>query len=1106
MRYFSFTLMWLAAFLLSAPSFADNGITSSTAPTGSEWGGSETWYVMRQLQTSVFLSSNASYTDGSGNLKLNNTAIPGEEHALWCFVGSETNGYKIYNKAKGTGYVLGLTGTADDGSPRTSLVAEGSEGYTTTFDVRKKEDGYWYIKTHVASGATETNLYLNNRDNYLSIWVSSWAYGAEGSAFTIQTPQDYMTGLATGATTPYATVADNLPAIFPTGTGTSINNVVSSLTITNDIAALPDFVSTTLPAVLSSVGAIIKSAIDGKTMKLANLGSGGRSGRVLSIGDATCVAAAAPGTATDVVTIRCNDDGLSFKLYNGATNKYLGALATPNVASYKATAGNYFFVVESSSTAKVENMAGLQQINTPGNSLIHLQNYEPYNLMAYDFDDAASRWTVSEANPPVAETLQALIDRAQGYCDALLNQEATHVVALKSAITTAQAAHGAESATTESLQEATATLQTAFDAMLTNMVAEASTDQYYRFRTTAFNGNKDMTLVHTSWDGLKTKDKTVNTKDQFFKFAVKSSDDGTFEISDAVNNKFVTHSYWWTSSSVNAGNGTAFTVTYTGEELFTITQGNYGGENHNFFAPGELQDDGTATIYSDQTVNCGRIHWLLEPVSSTEMAAANKALPLVNAISAAAAYENYYDADRAGLPGYLSADQQSVATDMNTALTTARTRVTEITAETTEATVEGYVSDLQNAASALESQIPAVYPTGRYFSIKNNEGRGYVTYEPLAVTATDGTAYLWSTGKNAQPAQGETAAVAATAFSANNVNHLWCFLANEKADGTTEYYLYNAGKKQFARPTKEARPASGNSTYNPYHWIFSDEPAAITLHHLSGHTMTITAQSVEVAGDANVGFSISNVYYGPIISYDAKGDGGLPFVFDWGTAEFAENVPAEVKALVRADLNLATINRERDTKISGLENGQTIGTYSSDKAFTVRSGVTAYMAKPSSTDEGIYVLTAIEAGKTIPANQGVLLVGDVAQTAATLDVVYRNGDEADMTDNQLLGSGAETVTMQSGDYILAKDDTDSGIAFYPAQVESVLPAHKAYFRTSGSVRALTLLFGGQPTGISEVAGSDENENAAVYDLSGRRVTRMQKGGLYIRNGRKFIVK
>lgn len=1100
MRYFSFTLMWLAAFLLSAPSFADNGITSSTAPTGSEWGGTETWYVMRQLQTSVFLSSDASYTDGSGNLKLNNTAIPGEEHALWCFVGNETDGYQIYNKAKGAGYVLGLTGTADDGSPRTSLVAEGSEGYTTTFDVRKKEDGYWYIKTHVASGETETDLYLNNRDNYLSIWVSGLAYGAAGSAFTIQTPQDYMSGLAAGTLQSYATVADNLPVIFPSGTGTSINGLLNGMTFTNDIADLPTFVNTTLPTVKTSVGPIIKAAIDGKSIKLTNRGSGNRNGRVLSIGEATCVAATATNGAADVVTIRCNDDGLSFKLYNIAVGKYLGALATPNVASYKATAGNYCFVVASSSTAKVENVAALQQINTSGNSILHLQNYDPYNLMAFNFDDAASRWTFSSEE---GIALQALIDRAQGYCDALLNQEATHVAALRTAISAAQTAHDATDATETSLREAATTLQTAFDAMLENMIAEASTDQYYRFRTTAFNGNKDMTLVHTSWDGLKTKDKTVNRKDQFFKFVAKSGGDGTFEISDAVNNKVVTIASWWTSSSANAGNGTAFTVSYTGEELFTITQGIYGGVNHNFFAPGELQGDGTATIYSDQQVGTGRIHWLLEPVSSTEMAAANKALPLVNAINAAVPYENYYDADRAGLPGYLNADQQSLATDMNSALATARTRVTGITAETADATVEGYVSELQSLASALESQIPAAYPTGRYFSIKNNEGRGYVTYEPLAVTATDGTAYLWSTGKNAQPAQGDNEAVAATAFSANNVNHLWCFLANEKADGTTEYYLYNAGKKQFARPTKEARPASGYSTYNPYHWIFSDEPAAITLHHLSGHTMTITAKSVEVAGDANVGFSISTNYTGPIISYNAAGDGGLPFIFDWGTVTFDESVPAEVKALVRTDLNLATIS-STDTKISGLKEGQTIGTYSSDKAFIVRSGVTAYMAKPSTTEDDTYVLTAIEDGKTIPANQGVLLVGDVNQTAATLDVVYRNGDEADMTNNQLLGSGAETVTMRSGDYILANGG--DGIAFYPAIPATVLPAHKAYFRTSKSVRALTLVFGGEATGISEVAGSNDDVNAEVYDLSGRRVTHMQKGGLYIRNGRKFIVK
>jgi hypothetical protein len=47
-------------------------------------------------------------------------------------------------------------------------------------------------------------------------------------------------------------------------------------------------------------------------------------------------------------------------------------------------------------------------------------------------------------------------------------------------------------------------------------------------------------------------------------------------------------------------------------------------------------------------------------------------------------------------------------------------------------------------------------------------------------------------------------------------------------------------------------------------------------------------------------------------------------------------------------------------------------------------------------------------------------------------------------------------------------------------------------------------FGGETTVIDAV--EVENANAPIYDLSGRRVLTTVKGGVYIQNGKKFIVK
>jgi hypothetical protein len=68
-------------------------------------------------------------------------------------------------------------------------------------------------------------------------------------------------------------------------------------------------------------------------------------------------------------------------------------------------------------------------------------------------------------------------------------------------------------------------------------------------------------------------------------------------------------------------------------------------------------------------------------------------------------------------------------------------------------------------------------------------------------------------------------------------------------------------------------------------------------------------------------------------------------------------------------------------------------------------------------------------------------------------------------------------------------------------------AFKAYLPgsvVSSNVNALRFNFGGETTAIDAV--EVENANAPIYDLSGRRVLTTVKGGVYIQNGKKFIVK
>ncbi len=65
---------------------------------------------------------------------------------------------------------------------------------------------------------------------------------------------------------------------------------------------------------------------------------------------------------------------------------------------------------------------------------------------------------------------------------------------------------------------------------------------------------------------------------------------------------------------------------------------------------------------------------------------------------------------------------------------------------------------------------------------------------------------------------------------------------------------------------------------------------------------------------------------------------------------------------------------------------------------------------------------------------------------------------------------------------------------------------KAYLPKTVQAQVLRFNFGGNTTAIESVVAPSFDANAPIYDLSGRRVVNAVKGGLYIQNGKKFIVK
>lgn len=153
---------------------------------------------------------------------------------------------------------------------------------------------------------------------------------------------------------------------------------------------------------------------------------------------------------------------------------------------------------------------------------------------------------------------------------------------------------------------------------------------------------------------------------------------------------------------------------------------------------------------------------------------------------------------------------------------------------------------------------------------------------------------------------------------------------------------------------------------------------------------------------------------------------------------------------------------------------------------------------------GTLDMTAVEG--VVPANAGVVIKSD--NKAANI-VLTANAKSAAtvLTGNQLVGTTEEIAFSNLTDKLVFGVTAQNHVGFYAAGGSAALPANHAYLPTSvlGGEKAVAMNFGGDVTGINAVVKVDK-ANAAIYDLTGRRVTRTVKGGLYIQNGSKFVAR
>ena len=193
------------------------------------------------------------------------------------------------------------------------------------------------------------------------------------------------------------------------------------------------------------------------------------------------------------------------------------------------------------------------------------------------------------------------------------------------------------------------------------------------------------------------------------------------------------------------------------------------------------------------------------------------------------------------------------------------------------------------------------------YQIINANGRGMLYYSP-----SHSSDFVWSTGKNDSNTSAE--------------NYQWVFVKTENGD----YNLYNIGRRAYIEPSNELGnyQTTATDSYSPkMTWVFTQNKVGITLEQLSNTNYALHTT------DSEVYMSVSNSFVGPLISYYAPNDGGVPFYFVKG-----QPVSEEVKNEI---LNGITSLSDRD--ISVRQGYETVGR-NNDNAVLLRVGISGNIA------------------------------------------------------------------------------------------------------------------------------------------------------------------
>ncbi len=182
------------------------------------------------------------------------------------------------------------------------------------------------------------------------------------------------------------------------------------------------------------------------------------------------------------------------------------------------------------------------------------------------------------------------------------------------------------------------------------------------------------------------------------------------------------------------------------------------------------------------------------------------------------------------------------------------------------------------------------------------------------------------------------------------------------------------------------------------------------------------------------------------------------------------------------------------TATSNIDN---VATFSASSPVTFSSDATAYIAINSDNKQ----VTLSPLNGALAAGQGAIV-----SKATTGDIyAYVSTEATDSRNNQLVGGGDATKELTDGNYYIFNKQGEEAVFSPLKNTSTTLAANKAALKTTtAGGQALSLDFG-SVTGINTVTTAMPATNA-TFDLSGRKASGKLPAGLYIKNGKKLLIK